>query len=101
MRNMSLMSNEKECLFCRTTQNLHVHHIYFGSANRKKSDEDGCWCYLCVNHHVGRDGVHTHRSLDLMLKQLCQRQWEQIYGDRAAFIKRYGKSWIMEDTWEE
>lgn len=97
----SILSNERECLMCHKTIGLHRHHVFGGTANRKKSEQDGCWCYLCVDHHVGRSGVHSHRSLDLFLKDLCQRRWEQIYGDRAAFIKRYGKSWIMEDTWEE
>lgn len=97
----SIISNEKECIICHTTQNLHRHHIFGGTANRKKSEQDGCWCYLCIEHHTGSHGVHQNRSLDVRLKQDCQRKWESLNGGREAFIKRYGKSWILEDTWEQ
>ena len=91
----SIVSNEHKCLICGTTNNLHRHHIFMGTANRQKSEEDGCWCYLCVWHHNGSNqGVHYNKGLDRNLKQHCQRRWEAIYGTREDFIKRYGKSYI-------
>lgn len=94
----SIISNECECLICKTTRGLHRHHIFFGTANRKKSEEYGCWCYLCYRHHLGSNfAVHYNHDLDLRLKRLCQRKWEQKYGDRADFIKVFGKSWIVGD----
>ena len=91
----SIISNKRACLICGNTETLHKHHIFFGTANRQKSDEDGCWCYLCVWHHNGSNSaVHYNRQLDLNLKRHAQRQWELIYGTREEFIKRYGTSYL-------
>lgn len=91
----SIISNEKKCLFCGTTLNLHKHHIFNGVANRKISEKYGCWCYLCAFHHNMSDcGVHLDKQADLQLKQLCQRVWEAKYGDREQFIKTFGKSYL-------
>lgn len=91
----SLISNEKECLFCGTTQNLHRHHIYGGVANRKLSEEYGCWVYLCARHHNMSDiGVHYDKQANLQLKQLCQRIWERKHGGREKFIETFGKSYL-------
>lgn len=92
----SILSNEKECYCCATTLNLHRHHIFYGMANRKLSEKDGCWVYLCASHHnMGTYGVHNgNRRLDVLLKKECQERWEAIYGTREEFIKRYGKSYL-------
>ena len=91
----SIISNERKCLICGTQERLHKHHIYFGTANRQKAEEDGAWCYLCYWHHNGSNSaVHYNRQLDLNLKRHAQRQWELIYGTREEFIKRYGKSYL-------
>ena len=91
----SIMSNVKNCYFCGYTQDLDRHHIFFGTANRKLSEEDGCWVWLCKNHHTMSDmSVHQNRKMDLVLKTQCQMTWEKIYGDRKEFIQRYGKSYI-------
>lgn len=91
----SIIANDKECFFCGTTQNLHRHHIYGGVANRKLSEEYGCWVYLCARHHNMSDiGVHYNRQDDLALKRLCQRVWEKNYGGREKFIETFGKSYL-------
>ena len=91
----SLISNEKECLFCGTPLNLHKHHIYGGVANRKKSEEYGCWVYLCARHHNMSDtGIHFNKEENIRLKQLCQRMWERKYGGREKFIETFGKSYL-------
>ena len=91
----SIISNIKECYVCGYTQDLHRHHIFYGTANRKLSEQDGCWVYLCgVHHNLSRVGVHFDRELDLKLKRECQEEWEGIYGDREEFIERYGKSYL-------
>ena len=89
------MSNRKECLICGSNRGLHRHHIFYGTANRSKSEKDGAWCYLCYFHHVGSNhSVHNNPTFDRNLKKDCQRRWEQIYGDREKFIERYGKSYL-------
>ena len=91
----SIMSNKYECYVCLYPYDLHRHHIFFGFANRKLSERDGCWCYLCaVHHNMSRVGVHFNRELDLKIKRECQEKWEETYGDRKKFIQRYGKSYI-------
>lgn len=91
----SLISDEKTCYVCGTPFNLHKHHI-FGGANRKRSERDGCWCYLCASHHNMSDkGVHFNKELDTRLKQTCERLWlveneKTIYD----FIKEYGRNYL-------
>lgn len=91
----SIIQTEKECFVCKTTRNLHLHHIFFGHANRKLSDADGCVIYLCMDHHTGPYGVHCHRQLDLSIKRQCQIAWQEQYQKSVDdFIARYGKSYL-------
>lgn len=91
----SIINNERVCVVCQTTLDLHKHHIFFGSANRKQSEKYGCWCYLCAKHHNMSDaGVHFYKPLDNNLKKFCQQKWEEIHGSREEFIKTFGKSYL-------
>ena len=47
----SILSNERVCYICGSPEVV-VHHIFMGVANRKLSDEDGCWVYLCPPHLI-------------------------------------------------
>lgn len=96
LRPSIVFSQEKcsapDCLCCT---NLEPHEIFFGNANRKKSIKDKMVAYLCRQHHTGyKTAVHENRQLDLYLKQNGQIVWEKTYGDREAFIKRYGRSFL-------
>lgn len=83
------------CQICNSTKLVATHEIFFGSANRKKSIEDGMVVNLCGEHHnLGTDGVHFNKELDLKLKRTAQQKWEQTYGSRDDFIKRYGRSYL-------
>lgn len=91
----SLLQRNKACYICGTTLNLHLHHIYGGTANRKLSDADGCVVYLCQRHHTGAAGVHHNKKIDLTLKTRCQIEWQkQNNKTKEDFIKRYGRSYI-------
>lgn len=92
----SIMSNTKECYICKTTYNIHLHHIYEGTGRRKISDKEGCWCYLCGRHHnLSDEGVHFNKELDLMLKMTCQTIWEsQNNHDRDRFRELFGRSYL-------
>lgn len=91
----SLFPTAPRCCICGSRDKIATHEIFFGSANRKKSIEDGMVVNLCGKHHnLSSEGVHTNRELDLKLKKIGQDKWEKTYGDRDAFIKRYGKSWL-------
>lgn len=91
----SILQREKACYICGTTLNLHLHHIFYGTANRKLSDADGCVIYLCQSHHTGALGIHNYRKLDLTIKARCQIEWQRQNNKTIEdFIKRYGKSYL-------
>lgn len=93
MRKNSIISNEHECFICGSMRNLHLHHIFFGNSNRKNSDEQGLWVYLCMDHHTGNKGVHNDRELDLKLKKYAQSVFEQTH-TRDEFRQIFGKSFL-------
>ena len=91
----SIIQKEYCCKVCGTTHNLHSHEVFFGKANRKKSIQDKMVVYLCGYHHNLSDkGIHFDEDLNLKTKREAQLVWEQTYGDRVQFIKRYGKSYL-------
>lgn len=90
----SIISNERECYVCKSTLNLHKHHIYFGNPNRKRSERYGCWVYLCGRHHnLSNEGVHFNKALDRELKQLAQERFQEVYPN-VNFIKVYGRNYL-------
>ena len=91
----SILQRDKACYVCGATLNLHLHHIYYGTANRKLSDADGCVIYLCQAHHTGDYGVHHNRNLDITIKSKCQIQWQRTYKKtKEDFIKKFGRSYL-------
>lgn len=91
----SIIQAEKECFICGTKEPLHKHHV-FGGANRKLSDEHGCWVWLCASHHNMTDiGVHFNKPFDVTLKKFTQTIWEQENkGGHDGFRKIFGKSYL-------
>lgn len=93
MRANSLISKLKCCYVCGTTQNLHVHHCYFG-ANRNNSDKIGAWVYLCAYHHNGSSaGVHYNHKLDMELKIKAQEEYEKTH-TREEFMKIIKRNYL-------
>ena len=98
--------DEKRCWFCGTTQNLHLHHIYFG-ANRRISDKNGFVVYLCLDHHTGPRGVHHNIDLDLELKVECEKWYLAQGHTEDDFRTLIGKNYIGKTkksnfkTWDE
>lgn len=91
----SVIQKEKYCLVCGTTYNLHSHHIFFGTANRKQSEKYGLKVWLCAYHHnMSNDGVHFNKHLDNHLKQMAQRCYEKHINTREKFIEEFGKSYL-------
>lgn len=90
----SIIQNERVCFFCKSPY-VHKHHVFYGTANRKLSDKDGMVIWLCPMHHnMSNLGIHFDHDLDLEVKQIAQKRWEEIYGERKDFIRRYGKSYL-------
>lgn len=95
----SILQSRRECWFCKTKNNLAVHHIYFGNPNRKISEEQGFKVYLCPHcHNTGGNGecVHRCREMDLQLKIACQKAYEDMGHTREEFIRLIGKSYILD-----
>ena len=91
----SILQHNKACYICGTTLNLQLHHVYYGTANRKLSDIDGCVVWLCMYHHTGTAGAHLNYNVSLRLKQEMQKAWQEYYNKTTEdFIKRYGKNYL-------
>ena len=97
----SIIQKEKECFVCRmllnlrTTRNLHSHHVFGGTANRKLSEKYGLKVWICAPHHNMSDaGIHFDKELDLKVKQHAQGVFEANLGTRDDFRRIFGKSYI-------
>lgn len=88
----SNICEDMKCFICGAPFNLERHHVFFGTANRKKAEEDGMWVWLCHDCHMG---VHNGNNwAKEMLQKEAQECWERDYGSREDFIKRYGRSYL-------
>ena len=89
----SIIQTEKKCLVCETPLNIHTHHIFGGTANRRLSQKYGLTAYLCENHHnMADEGVHYDKEFRNQLQKLGQEAFEQKYPNlsfRAIFGKNY------------
>lgn len=89
-----MIQENKECFFCLSTQNLERHHIFYGTANRAKSEKYNLCIWLCAKHHRDHtEGVHFSKNKDGVLKIIAQEEFEKEH-TREEFIKEFGKSWI-------
>ena len=104
----SIIQTQKECFLCRLLakqqgyygelpkSGLHRHHVMFGTANRKKSEQYGLWVYLCVAHHeYGPDAVHANRSVRILLCQIGQQAFERKYS-HEKYMQEFGRDWMCE-----
>lgn len=68
--------------------------MYYGTANRKKSEQYGLKVYLCHDScHL--NGVHKNHKLDLALKQHIQKLAMRHYNwSIEKFIKIFGRNYI-------
>lgn len=85
-----------KCFICGSESNIALHEVFYGIANRKKAKEDGMILPLCSFHHnMSNMAVHNNKELDLKLKQMAQRRWQQYYNKTTdEFIKRYGQNYL-------
>ena len=99
----SILQTEKQCFLCGCTtpsgywDGLEVHHVFGGwTGNRNKSDELGLTVFLCGEtcHRNGKKAVHRNRETDLFIKRHAQEVYEATYGNRADFIREFGRSYL-------
>lgn len=92
MQRFSIITDDlKHCIICGKP--AEIHEIYFGSL-RKTSIKYGLTVPLCDEHHRGTYGVHGSkgRKLDLQLKKLGQRAFEEKYDE--DFLKVIGRNYL-------
>ena len=67
------------------------HHIFNGTANRQKSEEDGMKIYVHPGCH---QEIHAKQGLDLDFKRKGQKIWCEYYDKTEnEFMERYGKNY--------
>lgn len=54
-----------------------IHHIFGGNGRRRKTERLELIIDLCTDCHLGNEGVHQNRELDLKLKKQAQRKLER------------------------
>ena len=95
----SIMQEDRTCCYlCKrngSSDPLEEHHI-FGGANRKLSEKDGLKVCLCgrLCHRNGIGAVHKNKQASDRLKAEAQKAWEERYGTRGQFVKRYGRNYL-------
>ena len=87
-----IVESMDKCIVCCSPY-VEVHHVIYGTANRKLSDKYGLVVPLCHEHHTGRTGVHFNRDFDMYLKKLAQQKFEAVYGANTRFRDIFGKSY--------
>lgn len=83
------------CWNCGSTHAIEFHHGFFGSGQRKISDDNGFGVDLCpICHRSQPQGVHGgNRELDIRIKQHCQREYEKDHL-RFDFMKLIGRNYL-------
>lgn len=69
----------------------HKHHVLYGFANRRLSDEDGLVIFLTPEQH---EMIHRNHEYNMYARKEAQRTWESVNGSRTDFIERYGKNYL-------
>jgi hypothetical protein len=95
----SILDNLDFCYFCAKNQNVFkksecIHEVFYGR-NRQTSINNGFCVGLCNYHHnfSKTESVHNNHEMDLELKQLYQRKYEEDH-TRAEFIQLIDKSYL-------
>ena len=85
--------NMDECIFIGSIT-VERHHI-FGGSNRKKSEKYGFVVPLRPDLHP--NGVYAGQYanvIDLRLKKMAQKYYEENYGTREYFIQEFGRNYL-------
>lgn len=76
----SIIQSEKSCFLCGRRIGLERHHIFAGVANRKISEENGLWVWLCHDCHTGASNCAQYdKDTNIYLKQTAQMAYEKTH----------------------
>ena len=87
-RSSILTNNLNKCYLCGGPKN-HLHEIYFGK-NRVNSMKYACVVPLCASCHAK---VHSQIELDLKLKKLCQKAFNEVY-EGIDFLSIFHRNYL-------
>lgn len=79
------------CFICGSPE-PQIHHI-MNKSDKAKSEEYGLLVPLCMNHHTGIYGVHTHPESMLNMRKCGQRRFEELYG-HDKWMEIFKKSYL-------
>ena len=91
----SILKTEKgTCYICHRSGFTHEHHIFHGTANRKKAEEWGMKVDVCPDCH---NKIHTDPEWDSLLKEHGEHMWMIHYKKGIEeFIAVFGKSYLTD-----
>lgn len=90
----NLQEDTDYCIECGR-YGTEIHHVFFGTANRKLSDKYGWVVGLCYDHHRGRFGVHNgNKELDLKLKRMAQKKFIEMHSESEYFAV-FGRNYLL------
>jgi len=98
MKRYSIITDDLEhCIECGRT-NINKHEVFFGTANRKLSIEDGLVIPLCQYYHHNQfncTGIHFDDHLNRKWKKIAEEKWIEHYGKtKDEFRERYGINYL-------
>jgi len=66
-------TGSKQCACCGSTNQISIHHVFYGSCQRNLSSKYECVEWLCYECHQSCRGIHGgNLELDLKLKRKHQ-----------------------------
>ena len=90
----SILQQDKVCYLCGRTFGLEKHHIFGGVANRKISEAQGLWVWLCGETcHRGVDGAQYNPDKNKLLKYQAQMAFEKTHS-HAEWMKIIGRNYL-------
>ena len=89
----NLQEDTDYCFVCGR-YGTEIHHVFYGNPNRKWSEKYKMVIGLCYYHHRGNKGVHFNRELDLEIKQMAQRRFNEIYPE-VDFLAVFGRNYLL------
>lgn len=86
------------CYLCGSKNLIEKHEIVYGTANRRLSIEYGLVVGLCHKcHNEPPLGVHHNYLMDLKLKQMAERKFNEYYPNQN-FIDIFGQSYLKREV---
>lgn len=92
----SVFTEDMEHCYFTGTPYCHRHHIFYGT-RRKISERYGYVIPIAIYlHEMAPNSVHEspNKELDLKLKRMAQKHFEEHHGSREDFREIFGKSYM-------